>query len=249
MKTNLRSWHAWVSIVLCLPIVLVAATAILIAHDDGLGTKNVALGSLSEANRGPAGHDYELKSYAELPGGELLYGTKYGLIAAAPGQTPAAVDAIGAAEVRGLSWVDGQVFAATKAGLWRRSAEGEWLRVAHGDFWSVSASASSIHAVSKEKGLLKSADGGATFAPVAIAAESLALFAQANGGAPFTLNKLIMDIHTGKLFFGQRYEWIWIDLVGLVMLFLTISGLVVWRRSQVRKVALQGEAGAGRVHA
>lgn len=252
MSMNLRSWHAWVSVILCVPIVLVAATAILIAHDDGLGTKNVAVGALSPrsaAVHGAAGHDYELKSYAELDGGERRYGTKYGLIVAAPGAQPSAIENIGTTEVRGLTQIDGQVFAATKMGLWRRSSEGMWQRAASGDFWSVSAAGSTVQAVSKEHGLLQSMDGGVTFAPVAIASESLALFAQRAGGAPFTLNKLIMDIHTGKLFFGSRYEWIWIDLVGLVMLFLTISGLVVWRRSQARKATVQDEARAREVRA
>lgn len=242
MKTSLRSWHTWVSVLLAVPIVLVAATAILIAHDDGLGTKHMALGisdpqgATSEMG---AAHDYELKSYAALSNGYQLYGTRFGLVVKAPAAPSIAVDVIGATEVRDIAEIDGAVFVAAKTGLWRLAAGGQWSLAARGDFWTVMASEGAIQAVSKGEGLVESRDGGLTFAPVPIAGETLAMFAQQNGAPPYTLQKLVMDIHTGKLFFGKHYEWIWIDLVGGVLVFLTISGLIMWRRSERRKTELE----------
>jgi uncharacterized iron-regulated membrane protein len=40
----------------------------------------------------------------------------------------------------------------------------------------------------------------------------------------------MMDIHTGKLFFGKTGEWIWIDLLGFAMVALGITGFVMWLR-------------------
>lgn len=44
------------------------------------------------------------------------------------------------------------------------------------------------------------------------------------------LSKIIMDIHTGKLFLGKQYEWIWIDLLGYACVGLGLTGLVMWMR-------------------
>ena len=118
------------------------------------------------------------------------------------------------------------------------SPDGAWTKIGQGDYWTVSGSGTVIRAVSKKEGLLESRDGGLTFAAAPGASEALSAFAGQNGAPPYTLNKLVMDIHTGKLFFGKEYEWIWIDLVGGVMVFLTISGLIMWRKAEKRKASL-----------
>jgi hypothetical protein len=244
MNASIRSWHTWVSIILAVPIVLVSATAILIAHDDGLGTKTIAIGEPKIVSGAPEvmDHGYELRAYSELSSGHQLYGTKYGLIMRAPGKPAEAVEAIGSTDVRDIANVDGQIFVATIKGLWRMSPGGEWSKVAAGDFWTVSGSGTAIQAVSKKDGLLESRDGGQTFAAAPGASEALSAFAGQNGAPPYTLNKLVMDIHTGKLFFGKEYEWIWIDLVGGVMVFLTISGLIMWRRAERRKASMAAKS-------
>lgn len=240
MKANVRSWHTWLSVLLAVPIVLVSATAILIAHSDDLGTKKIEVAppGASMSDRG----DYELKSYLKTEAGTEFYGTKYGLAVKAPGAAPLLASELGATEVRDLATADGTAYAATKMGLWRLGTDDKWTKVAAGDFWTVSVSPGVVRAVAKDAGLVESRDAGLNFAPVPSASEALTIFAAQTGAPPYTLNKLVMDIHTGKLFFGKEYEWLWIDLLGGVMVFLTISGLIMWRRAEKRKAALASKS-------
>lgn len=240
MKANVRSWHTWLSVLLAVPIVLVSATAILIAHDDSLGTKKIVV---TETDGSTAGqHGYELKSYFQAQDGTQYFGTKYGLAVKKPGAQPSATVELGHGEVRGIAGVDGSVYAATQKGLWRMDPDGAWTKVATGDFWSVSGSPGLVRAVVKDVGLVESTDGGLSFAAAPAASEVLTSFAVRNGPPPYTLNKLVMDIHTGKLFFGKEYEWIWIDLIGGVLVFLTVSGLIMWRRAERRKVEMASKS-------
>ena len=72
-------------------------------------------------------------------------------------------------------------------------------------------------------------------------AAPLMLGMDAGAAPPYTLEKLVMDLHTGKFFFGKTREWIWIDLVGGAMVLLGVTGIVIWRRSEKAK-AHQAEA-------
>ncbi|ODN72085.1 hypothetical protein A6302_00600 [Methylobrevis pamukkalensis] len=236
---TLRTWHAWLSIALALPIVIVSITAILIAHDKDLGTKNVALTGPGEG--APAA--FELKAFLETADGTRYYGTKYGLVAEGTGGVPMKVGAIGEEEVRDLAAADGTVFAAGKTGLWRAGRDGLWTQAMPGDVWSVSTSGAAIFAATKEQ-LWRSDDGGATFRPSPLADEALSGYAAVHGAPAYTLNKLVMDLHTGKLFFGKDLEWIWIDAIGAVMLFLSLSGVVIWRRAERRKALASAGSGA-----
>lgn len=230
---SLRGWHAWISVLLVVPVIIVSATAILIAHDKDLGTSRIAVELPGAAVAGAAA--YELKSIQVLPDGTTLFGTKYGLFEAAPGTTPASIAALGDTEVRGFLMAGDAVLAASKSGLWRRDAA-EWQLLQSGDFFSLSAADGTIFAIGKSE-LYASTDSGRSFARSPLADQSFADYSGQHGAPPYTLNKLVMDLHTGKFFFGERGEWIWIDAVGGVMLFLSISGLVIWRRSEKRKAA------------
>jgi hypothetical protein len=48
------------------------------------------------------------------------------------------------------------------------------------------------------------------------------------GKSGMKFNKLIMDLHTGKFFLGKEYEWLWIDIVGLALALLTLTGILIW---------------------
>ena len=48
MKLNLkaRSWHTWASIILALPILIVGASAVFIAHKKSLNTEDITCGRI-----------------------------------------------------------------------------------------------------------------------------------------------------------------------------------------------------------
>ncbi|MDO9637344.1 MAG: PepSY domain-containing protein [Pseudotabrizicola sp.] len=238
---NLRKIHTWASVLLIVPILIVGGTAILIAHDTSLGTKEVHLPIAADA---PAREkalllQYEVRAVATGAEGAVLYATKYGLMRSENGAAP--VDAGLPYDLRDLDRLDsGALVAAAKEGLFVQSPSQDWTKVANGEFRSLSRQTGG--------GFLATADDRVWRVSVhGIARPDPTFGAPLQAGAalgvapPYTLAKLVMDLHTGKFFFGKTWEWIWIDLVGGAMVLLGITGIVIWRRSEKAK-ARQAEA-------
>jgi hypothetical protein len=254
---SFRGWHLWLSIALSLPILIVALTAILIAHGRSLGLKEI------QVNAGwlpgmDAGRPEEAQPRAlwVAPDGVQWLGTKAGLYRVDDARVERVED-LGRADVRGLLGLDSYLVVATTKGLYRvAQVGGAGERVARGDFWSVAATPQGLVAVGKDDRLLHSTDAGATWseyeAGTAAAGRVAAGMATAQPSDTVPLSKLVMDLHTGKAFLGKQYEWLWIDLIGAAMTVLTLTGLVMWWRGQRRKTAAlmaQIQAGAATVAA
>jgi hypothetical protein len=120
---------------------------------------------------------------------------------------------------------------AGKKALWR--FEGGSAKKAHpGDCSYVLAEAQGLTAACREEGLLASRDGEVW---KSVSAEFSPAESEADKGIP--LNRLLLDIHTGRVFFGKQYAWIWIDLLGLAIVGLGLTGLTMWARGRRRRVA------------
>lgn len=250
-----RSWHAWISVVLAVPIVIVAVTAIFIAHDDALGTKEKVITPYVSWLPGYSDaavkmQRMEVQTALATRDGAQWLGTKAGLYRIEQGRaTP--VEALGGTHVRALVDTPAGLVAATKNGVWlRQSTPGQgggetWQRTARGDAWSASVGAGGvIHVAMKDAGVLASTDGASwkndTAALTALAAMPVSMAEQ----KPVTLGNLVMDLHTGKAFFGKEWEWIWIDLIGFVMAFLGVTGVVMWWRGEKRRRELEAQLAA-----
>jgi hypothetical protein len=239
---SFRGWHLWLSIALSLPILIVALTAILIAHGKSLGLKEiqVSAGWLPGMDAGRP-EEAQPRALWVAPDGVQWLGTKAGLYRVR-GELIERVEDLGRADVRGLLGLDSHLVVATTKGLYRvAQVSGAGERVARGDFWSVAVTPQGLVAVGKDDRLLRSTDAGATWseyeAGSAAAGRVAAGMATAQHSDTVPLSKLVMDLHTGKAFFGKTYEWVWIDLIGATMALLTLTGLVMWWRGQRRKVA------------
>lgn len=242
MKPNFhsRTWHIWVSLILSLPILIVAATAVFIAHKKALGTDDVpvAAGWLPGYQTASAktGRNEPRASLLTVAG-ETYIGTSNGLYRL-DGEQLVAIEALAGTQVRALAEAPWGRIAAAKNGIWLEK-DGQWQRVQKGDAWSAASQPNgSIIVALKDKGLLWSSDGQhwQTDARLVAALASL----PADTTEPLTLGKLIMDLHTGKAFFGKDGEWIWVDLVGLAISLLALTGVYMWWRGQRRKAALTG---------
>jgi hypothetical protein len=241
MKINLkaRSWHTWASLILALPILIVGASAIFIAHKKSLNTEDITV----NAKWLPGYQTEETKATGVEPrtalttrGGTTYVGTQEGLYSL-EGDTLAAVEALAGMPVRGLAESGFGLVAAAKNGIWLEQ-RGEWTRVMKGDAWNAGTRADGSVVVSvKDKGLLVSADGRQWQADPLLG-KALAALPGTVTEKPLTLGKLIMDLHTGQAFFGKKGEWIWIDLVGLAMCLLAMTGVYMWWRAEKRKSAL-----------
>lgn len=237
---SFRSWHLWLSIALSLPILTVALTAIFIAHDKELSLKEtrVNAGWLPGMEAG-SGRGLESRALWTSAAGESWLGTRQGLYRVSDGRAQR-IEELGYADVRALQPQGEALIVATPRGLYRvERSNGRAERVAKGDFWSLSSDAQGMTAVGRDGQFLRSQGGDwQPYAPGSAAGEAVsAAMASADDAGQVPLSKVVMDLHTGKAFFGKTYEWIWIDLIGATMALLTITGLVMWWRGQRRKVA------------
>ncbi len=237
-----RSWHVWLGTLLAVPIFIVAATAVFIAHKQRLGTEDLRVpagwlpGYRGERLMPPR---HEARATLTTTAGETWIGTTGGLYRL-DGKRLVAVEALAGVQVRSLAeagW--GSVVAATKNGVWHER-KGDWQRLYKGDAWNVTTRPDgSVVIAIKEQGLLTSTDGRdwQPDAPLSAALTTLSIEADVHGET-ITLGKVIMDLHTGKAFFGKEGEWIWIDLVGIALLLLALTGVYCWWRAERRKAAL-----------
>lgn len=219
MKHSMRNWHTWASVVLGLPLLLVGLTTFFIAHEKSIGTKDIAL---------PMGHAsadvVEIRSSLQV-GSERWIGTKQGVFRL---EADRAVPLSGSPqdEIRGLVTAGDAVLMAGKKALWRYQ-DGKAGPVYKADCWQITSGAGGYAAACKDTGLLVSVDGS-QWQPRPV--EFPARAGAAKEG--LSLAQIVMDIHTGKLFLGKQYEWIWIDLLGLACVGLGMTGLTMWMRSR-----------------
>lgn len=238
---NSRTWHFWISALLALPILIVGVTAVFIAHDRSLGLKEipVAAGWLpGYAGEGKGRHETELRAALVAADGSTWLGAKGGLVRTRDGDA-ALVAAFAGEEVRSLAETPAGILVGTKKGVWLGRDE-DWHQVLRGEVWQIAgAPDGTLRAVLKDRGLLESTDGGLRWqvAPAMAALDALPR-------APMeelTLGKLVMDLHTGKAFLGKNAMWLWIDVIGVVMAFLSVTGIYLWWRGLRRKSQLPAQ--------
>ena len=234
-ESGLRGWHAWWSVVLALPIVIVSMTAVFIAHEDALGLKNVPLPASLRLNSEDKAVARSIEVRAlHMHSGTAFVATKYGLLRQREDELDAVAPLTGV-EVRGLASAGDTLFVAAKNGVWALR-DGEWRLAYKGETWSVSPlPGGDVAIATKGSGLLLSRDSGITWESNPDLVDALSRHVADAGPQKITLHKLIMDMHTGKAFFGKEYEWLWIDIVSGTMVFLTFSGLFIWWRGRRRK--------------
>jgi hypothetical protein len=229
MRHSMRNWHTWGSVALGLPLLLVGLTTIFIAHGKKLGTKDIMLplGTII------ASEPMEIRASARV-GDEQWLGTRQGVFRL-DGERATRVEGSPPDEIRGMVSAGDAVLLASNKGLWRYE-DGKATQVYKADCWQLAAHGDGYAAACKDVGLLVSEDGREWQARAVQFPAQAAATAQA--GTP--LSKIIMDVHTGKLFLGKQYEWIWIDLLGLACVGLGLTGLVMWMRGRRQRAAVAG---------
>lgn len=238
---NSRTWHFWISALLAVPILIVSVTAIFIAHDKSLGLKDipVAAGWLPGYAGERGGHETELRAVLVAADGSTWLGAKGGLVHTHDDRTTL-VAAFAGEEVRSLAETATGILVGTKKGVWLGRGD-DWQQVLRGEVWHIAgAPDGTLRAVLKDRGLLESGDGGRRW-EAAQAMAALHALPQPPAEA-LTLGKLVMDLHTGKAFLGKQAMWLWIDAVGLVMAFLSATGIYLWWRGLRRKSRLPAQA-------
>lgn len=228
MKHSMRNWHTWGSVTLGLPLLLVGLTTIFIAHEKRLGTKDIVL-PVSAITR----DSVEIRASVRV-GNEQWLSTKRGIFRL-DGEHATPLEGSPQDEIRDMVSAGDMVLLAGQKGLWLY-AQGHATLVYKADCWQLAAQSEGYVAACKDVGLLISKDGKEWQTRAVQFPEQTTATAQT--GIP--LSKIIMDMHTGKLFFGKQYEWIWIDLLGLACVGLGLTGLVMWMRGRRQRAAVAG---------
>lgn len=233
MNINWRHWHAWLSVILSMPLFIVGMTAILIAHHKALGLKELPFAAdWLSANQTLVAAELEVKAGLVTATGQWYLGTKNGLLMLQDGALQA-VPALTGQEIRSLSANGPLLVAAGNRGAWLLQ-DGVWRQINRRPAHQVQLAVDgAIYLATLDNGLLFSRDWGATWAPLPHIEAALRA-APPMPPESYDFNKLVMDLHTGKAIFGKHWEWLWIDSLGLLMLFLSMSGVYLWWQGQKR---------------
>lgn len=219
-----RLVHLWSGVLLAVPMFIVGVTAVFIAHKDALGLKDMPVGFM------PAGmeREHELRSVAQDASGQLWLGGQQGLFhLGADGQLERLADF----EVRQLLAEGDSLWVASKEGLYRLE-DGRFEERLDAEVHGIARLVDGrLMASVKDQGALHSADGR-SWEPWTGNAALLAV--QGDSPKPYTFGKLVMDLHTGKAFFGKQGEWLWIDVLGVTLALLGLTGVWVWWQSRRR---------------
>lgn len=247
-KTNWRkrffNWHLWSGLFFTLPILLVSLTAILIAHEKGLGTKEIAV----NAGWLPGyGSEENIKHYlddvkdVQIIGNKTYYASKLGVVIE-ENKNITILKGTEGIEVRDLQLIDNKLWIASKKGLFlMENNKGAFIK--KGDFHRINNNQNKLYASEGKHGFHTSTDNGKTWInskiSETIGKEKTKSFSASIDKSEYveklTLEKLALDIHTGKAFFGDGSMWIWIDLIAISLLFMTFTGVWMWYKRKYGK--------------
>ncbi len=228
MKTVItsRTLHNWLSVALVVPLFIVGMTTFFMAHEKSLG--DIVIGYSHEP--------IELKDILYTPNGRKLLASKVGVFEYLDGGL-VAIDSFHGQDIRTLELLDdGQILAAGKRGLWLESSNGSWSKHHDGDIHGLQVYLNDWYIVTKMQGVLVSEDRGGSWQEEPNYSNSLE---NLSVKSPLQLGKFMNDLHTGKALLGKHYEWIWQDLLALVLVILSLTGIYMWWKSQKRKLSVQ----------
>jgi hypothetical protein len=247
MVYYVSKWHKWIGIILCIPLIIIAITSIFIVFQDSYKNKpsepqiNVSwLPGYSKilSEKEFINKSSEIKASLHFSENTFFLATASGLFYQYEGEFGFVKELIGY-DIRDIKAFSNQLFICTKNGLYKMSADISKLElIGQMDIHGIEVLGDSLIYASTKKGLLISYDYGQTWLKDQQSHQQIVQFAKHSLSEQpriIPLHKLILDLHTGKSFFGKTFEWIWILLAGVNLSFLTITGLWISIRRLLKK--------------
>lgn len=248
MKINsmFRKWHNWLGVILTLPIFIVGLTAVFITFEGTYknrpGEPQIATSWLPGYTKQLVKKDMgqkagEICASLLLPDSTRLLGTAFGLYAVRASGTQVYPELSGF-EIHCLACDGETVLAGTKKGLFQVNATtGECRKLLEKEVRHIDVSGPDSWAVADNKMLTVTTNAGTKWQTLKtmkpeVAEQSSASYASEKS---IPLHRFIMDLHTGKAFFGKAFEKIWIFMTGFSICILTFTGLYLWWIKQRRK--------------
>ena len=220
-----RAVHNWLSVALVLPLFMVGMSTFFMSHEKSLG--NVVIAYTQDP--------LELKDILYTSDGRQLLASKSGVFQL-NGDKFEAIKALQNDDIRTLDLTqNGEVLAAGKHGLWVGSVKGQWRKLNDADIHGIQVRAQSWYLITKEQGVLVSTDQGLHWEKEQNINQALSAMDHKH---PVLLGDFMEDLHSGKAIMGKQYEWIWADLLALVLVILSLTGIYMWWKSQKRKLTV-----------
>jgi hypothetical protein len=252
MTTPKKPWtarriHLWIAVILAIPMVLMAATGILISMRSvaNLPVPMKWMASETVPERLP------IMAYLEGVDGTVWVGNANGLYAITPGGAKP-VEKFTGQEVVGLATLPGKdlPLVATRMAIWNET-DGAWEAVKRGRVRQLSSLPDGrVLAISGGRGEM--ADGkpmvtrdGASWTPYKAAMQANAQLPKLENPS-VALHTFMRELHSGAYFLGKGPgEMVWSNVMGWVLVLLSLTGLWMWlkrERQRVReiKAALHG---------
>jgi LPXTG-motif cell wall-anchored protein len=246
---NSRKWHNWLGIIISIPIFIVGLTGIIFSFQDSFknkpGEPQISTGwlpgySSALVKTEMSNKNTEIKSSLFAPDGRIYYGTGNGIYFQKNGET-GNIPELAGFEIRCIFQHTDILYIGSKNGLYSKNLlSGELKLLFKKDVHDINFRNDSTIAIADNKSLYVSSDLGKTWKKEEVTLNFEQVKSQseiANYNQKIPLHKFIMDLHTGKAFFGKAYEAIWIVLVGLSCCLLSLTGFFMWfkRKKQMRK--------------
>lgn len=244
-KINIQSWHIWSGIILSIPIFIVGVTAIFIAHEKALGLKKIPIHASwlpGYSTQSVKTECKEIKCVLTTQEGRQYVGTKYGLFVfdretLYPILYP--IEEIKGSDVKNIVECPNGVIVVTNKCVWFFDGT-VWKKIFKGDVHNVSITRDGhVYLATAQSGLQVSLDGGRSWMPEEEITACLDSLPISGVEQKIDFNKLLVDLHTGRALFGKQFSWLWIDIIGFVFVFLTVSGVYLWWRVEKQKAEFQ----------
>lgn len=234
-----RKWHKWPGIIFLLPSFIISVTAVLLALNGVLHLDRITL-NLPTVSKHTG--SFEVKSM--MIAGERIYaGTKQGLYVY-ENENFTAISGMEGYDIRGLVPKGDSLLAASKQGLWLIDGI-KAHRILKQEVFGVSELTRDKLLVSlgKKGYMIVNYDGTEVNAREHIPESYHKSITSLETSHPYTLHKLVVDLHTGEALVGRALKPWYIALTGLQMLILTLTGLLMLfkkkSRNKVMKVSSQ----------
>lgn len=234
-----RRIHYWLAVVLAVPMVLEAATGVLIAMRSISDVKVPMswLGAESVPARLP------MTAYLEMPGGTKWIGNSQGLTRVEHGRASPVAHFVGE-EIVGLAALPDKAspVVATRMAIWS-GHDGQWRASIRGRVRQLS-SLPDGHVLAIVGGRGETADSRPMSSRDGLEWSPYLPAQQANEALPVLespsvpLHQLMRELHSGAYFLGKGPgEILWSNVTGWVLVALSLTGLWLWRVTERAKAA------------
>ena len=239
-----RRIHLWVAVSVAIPMVLIAVSGALIALRSVTTVQVPArwLGAESVPERLP------IMAYLETTDGNTWIGNAKGLSVVSP-TGARTVEAFSGQEIVGLAAVAGKAtpMVATKMAIWTE-VDGAWQAVRRGRVRQLSSlSDGRVLAIAGGRGemadsrpmVTSDGENWQPYKPAMMANKQL----PALENPTVALHQFMRELHSGAYFFGKGPgEIIWSNVMGWVLVLLSLTGLWMWFKRERQKMAAKAIA-------